>query len=69
MIEFMKMTEFPRGTLYDILADAYSYDPRNRQIWDANWKETDDPTTKRMRQLDRLIDVLATGKPMEKVLR
>ena len=42
MIEFMKMTDFPRGTLYDILADAYSYDPRNRQIWDANWKETDD---------------------------
>lgn len=42
MIEFMKISDFPRGTLYDMLADAYSYDPRNRQIWDANWKETDD---------------------------
>ena len=42
MIEFRKFSDFPRGTLYDILADAYSYDERNRQIWDANWKETDD---------------------------
>ena len=42
MIEFKKFTDFPRGTLYDILADAYSYDKRNRQIWEENWKETDD---------------------------
>ena len=42
MIEFRKITEFPRGTLYDLLVDAYSYDERNRRIWDTNWKETDD---------------------------
>ena len=42
MIEFRKITDFPRGTLYDILADAYSYDQRNQQIWDTDWKETDD---------------------------
>ena len=42
MIEFRKISEFPRGTLYELLQDAYSYDPRNKQIWDANWKETDD---------------------------
>ena len=42
MIEFKKFTDFPRGTLYDNLADAYAYDDRNRQIWDENWKETDD---------------------------
>lgn len=41
MIEFRKFTEFPRGTLYDILQDAYSFDPRNREIWDANWQESD----------------------------
>ncbi len=41
MIEFKKFADFPRGTLYDILADAYAYDDRNRQIWDDNWKETD----------------------------
>ena len=42
MIAFGKISVFPRGTLYDILADAYAYDPRNRKIWDANWQETDD---------------------------
>ncbi len=42
MIEFRKFSEFPRGTLYDILADAYSYDGRNREIWDDNWRESDD---------------------------
>ena len=29
MLEFIKITDFPRGTLYDILKDAYSYDSRN----------------------------------------
>ena len=29
----------------------------------------EDPTTKRMSQLDKLIDEPAKGKPMEKVLR
>ena len=42
MTEFKKLTDFPPGTLYSILADAYSFDERNKQIWDADWKETDD---------------------------
>lgn len=42
MVEFRKISEFPRGTLYDILQDAYSFDPRNKEIWDANWQESDD---------------------------
>lgn len=41
MIEFRKISDFPRGTLYDILADAYSFDARNKQIWDADWQEAD----------------------------
>ena len=41
MIEFRKFTEFPRGTLYDILQDAYSFDSRNKEIWDENWHESD----------------------------
>ena len=41
MLEFRKITEFPRGTIYDILQDAYSYDARNKEIWDSNWKESD----------------------------
>ena len=28
--------------MYDILLDAYSFDRRNKEIWDHNWKETDD---------------------------
>lgn len=39
MIEFRKISQFPRGTLYGILVDAYSFDERNRQIWDAAWKQ------------------------------
>lgn len=41
MLEYRKFTEFPRGTMYDILVDAYSFDPRNRALWDENWRESD----------------------------
>ena len=41
MFEFRKFTDFQRGTLYVILQDAYSYNPRNKEIWDVNWRETD----------------------------
>lgn len=41
-VAFTKLTDFPRGTLYDILKDAYSYDDRNGRLWDGSWKETDD---------------------------
>ena len=40
MLEFKKITDFPRDTMYDILCDAYSYDERNKSIWDSNWKES-----------------------------
>ena len=42
MPEFKQITDFPRGTIYDILQDAYSYDARNKEILENNWKETDD---------------------------
>lgn len=42
MIEFKSFTDFPRGTMYAILKDAYSYDNRNKEVWDDNWKESDD---------------------------
>ena len=32
MVGFRKISEFPRGTLYDILQDAYSYDSRNKEV-------------------------------------
>ena len=28
--------------LYDLLCDAYSYDERNKNNWEKNWKGTDD---------------------------
>ena len=40
-IEFKSFTDFPRGTMYDILKDAYSYDERNGRLWDTNWRESD----------------------------
>ena len=40
LIEYKKFTDFPRGTMYDILKDEYSYDKRNQEIWDTNWKES-----------------------------
>lgn len=42
MIEFKSFTDFPRGIMYAILKDAYSYDYRNKELWDENWKESDD---------------------------
>ncbi len=41
MLEYRKITDFPRGTIYDILVDAYSFDPRNQLLWDDNWREND----------------------------
>lgn len=40
MLEFRKISEFPLGTLYDILQDAYSYDSRNKDLRNDNWLET-----------------------------
>ena len=42
MIEFRRITDFERGTLAALLADAYAYDPRNVQCWLEDWKEFDD---------------------------
>lgn len=42
MIEFRKISEFPRGLLYRQLADAYSFNPECRTHWDADWQEYDE---------------------------
>ena len=41
-MEFGKFSEFPKGTVYDILCDAYSYDAHFKEMWEDNWKDTDD---------------------------
>ena len=50
--------------IVDVAIEAFSTGLISRYA-----EEIDDPMTKKMRQLDKLIDELATGKPMEKVLR
>ena len=41
MIEFRKISEFPRGTLYNQLVDAYSFNDKCKKTWDTSWKEYD----------------------------
>ena len=41
-IEYRKITEFPRGTLMNLLRDGYSFEPRFERDWLTQWKEFDD---------------------------
>lgn len=60
-------------TYGEFLSNAPSWNPRAELITGSvcgvKVEIIDDPLTKKMRQLDRLVDELAKGKPMEKVLR
>lgn len=42
MIEFKKISEFPKGTLYKQLVDAYSFNDNCKKTWDYMWKEHDE---------------------------
>ena len=42
MINFKKPSEFPKGTLYNQLVDAYSFNSECKKTWDTSWKEYDD---------------------------
>ena len=41
-IEFRKITDFPRGTLAAMLADAYAFDPRWAAGQQEEWRKFDD---------------------------
>ncbi len=60
-------------TYGEFLLAAPAWNPRAElikgTICGVRVEEIEDPLTKRMRQLDKLIDELTKGKPMEKVLR
>jgi hypothetical protein len=60
-------------TYGQFLADAPSYNPASDlivgKVCGVQVETIADPLTKRMRQLDKLVDELAKGRPMEKVLR
>ncbi|MDD5847004.1 MAG: DUF2200 family protein [Lachnospiraceae bacterium] len=57
----------------DFLADAPAFNPHadliRGSICGVKLEEIEDPLTKRMRQLDKLIDELSKGKPMDKIVR
>ena len=69
-IEELLETDTAYGTF---LAKAPSYNPQadriTGKICGVQVETIEDPLTKRMRQLDKLIDELAKGKAMEKVKR
>ena len=60
-------------TYGQFLSLAPAWNPRAELITGAvcgiRVQEIEDPMEKKMRQLDKLVDELAKGKPMEKVLR
>ena len=39
MIEFRKATDFPRGTLYNQLVDAYSFNADCQKTWDTPFSD------------------------------
>lgn len=57
----------------EFLANAPAVNPRadmiTGSICGVRVEEIEDPLTKRMRQLDKLIDELAKGKPLDKIFR
>lgn len=42
MIEFKKISDFPKGTLYKQLVDAYSFNEECQKNWDQMWHEYDE---------------------------
>lgn len=42
MIEFKKISDYPKGTLYNQLKDAYSFHPECLKNWGKSWEEYDD---------------------------
>ena len=40
-IKFKKVSDFDRGIICELLADAYSYDSRYKECWSSVWQECD----------------------------
>ena len=41
MLDFKKPSDFSKGTLYNQLVDAYSFNYEYKKVWDTSWKEYD----------------------------
>lgn len=61
------------ATYGDFLEQAPDYSPASElitgKVCGVQAETIEDPLVKRMRQLDKLVDELAKGKPLEKVLK
>ncbi len=70
---YSDLTSLSDRTYGEFLRSAPAWNPRAEcikgTICGVKVEEITDPLTKKMRQLDKLVDELAKGKPMEKVLR
>lgn len=60
-------------TYREFFENASSYNPRSELITGSvcgvKIETIEEPVMKKIRQLDKLVDELAKGKPMEKILR
>ena len=67
------LEELDVKTYGEFIAGAPSWNPRSEyitgKICGMQVETIEDPAMKRVRQLDKLVDELAKGRPMEKVLR
>lgn len=65
MIEFKKISEYPKGTLYNQLVDAYSFNKSCKVTWNDMWKEYDNFFYSNLSIIDKygFITVL-DGKPI-----
>lgn len=41
-IKFEKFSKFPKGIMYELLKDSYSFEPRYEKDWGNEWKKADD---------------------------
>ncbi len=76
VIAWLTGYDHPAGldmTYGDFLAKAPAWNPRadliTGPVCGVRVETIEDPMIKKMRQLDKLVDELAKGKPLEKVLR
>ena len=69
-IDAAMRSDIPYGRFF---SDAPAYNPRSDliagKICGIQVETIEDPMMKRVRQLDKLVDELARGKPMERILR
>ncbi len=63
----------PDATCRAFFENAPAYNPRAKlitgKVCGVQVETIDDPVMKKIRQLDKLVDELAKGRPMEKILR